>query len=138
MTKTKLKIKRGETMSFTIQFLPVTMETHHCKIVFVDSVVGEFQHEITGEVSLPEVTQEIKPQHIYVDQKIVHEIPVSMRNELRVAAVQKIEQKMGLKNSKGEGFAADNEVMHVTLTPPISYIQFHELFEFENKNPKVV
>jgi hypothetical protein len=40
-------------MSFVVQFLPFEMMTHNCKVVFVDPVVGEFQHEIIGEVQLP-------------------------------------------------------------------------------------
>jgi len=122
--QSKIRIRRGETKQLVVQFMPVSMEPHRCKIIFVDNAVGEFQHELVGEVALPEISGEIKPTQIYVDQKVVHEILVPLRNEQRVQAIQKIEQKLGVKNSKGDGYAADNEFMQVSLAPPISYIAF--------------
>ena len=53
MPKNKLKIKKGESVQFPITFLPLERENYHCKLIFCDSVIGEFQHEIHGEVEIP-------------------------------------------------------------------------------------
>jgi hypothetical protein len=53
MPKSKIRIRKGDTMTFLVQFLPFDMQTHVCKVVFIDPQVGEFQHEIIGEVTLP-------------------------------------------------------------------------------------
>jgi len=68
--QSKIRIRRGETKQLVVQFMPVSMEPHRCKIIFVDNAVGEFQHELVGEVALPEVSGEVKPTQIYVDQTI--------------------------------------------------------------------
>jgi len=135
LVKNKQKIRRGETVQFAIQFLPVSMEPYHCKIIFVDNAVGEFQHEINGEVSLPEVIAEIKPPLNFVDQKFTCDIPITQKNEFRVQALQKIDQKLGNKNAKGEQ-GSDNDFLNTSLSPSISFIQFQPVFELEQKGLK--
>lgn len=54
MQKTQIHIRRGETVNFPIVFIPIEKDTYHCKIIFCNNVVGEFQHELTGITDLPE------------------------------------------------------------------------------------
>jgi hypothetical protein len=51
--KNKIKIKKGESVAFPITFIPLERDNYHCKLIFCDPLVGEFQHEIVGEVLLP-------------------------------------------------------------------------------------
>ena len=45
-----------------VQFLPFTLETHKCYIVFCDSNVGEFQYTLVGETLLPDpLKDDFKP-----------------------------------------------------------------------------
>jgi hypothetical protein len=48
--------------------MPFRLETYKCLVVFVDPLVGEFQHEIIGETLLPEPIEDVRPGiTIYVD-----------------------------------------------------------------------
>ena len=40
--KDKVKIRKGDKQTITIQFMPFYQETFRCQIVFVDKNVGEF------------------------------------------------------------------------------------------------
>jgi hypothetical protein len=65
------------------------MKSSSCKIIFFDPLVGEIQHEILGEVQLPEVTSEFKVnQVIYVDQKVSKEFVVNFKNDQLVNALK--------------------------------------------------
>jgi len=68
MQTEKLKMKKGETKTIFVQFMPFKLENYKCYLVFQDPNVGEFQHEIMGETTLPEVMEESRPSlPIFVD-----------------------------------------------------------------------
>jgi len=49
--------------------MPFRYENYRCLVVFVDPLVGEFQHEIFGETLLPELGEDVKPNlNIIIDQ----------------------------------------------------------------------
>lgn len=101
----KLKLKRGTTQYVNMVFLPLVLEQHRCTIIFADNQVGEFQHEIIGNVELPEVSQvELKPtQQIYIDQTLIYEPHISFKNTLILDARRKIEQLIQEKQMKSQG-----------------------------------
>lgn len=67
---TSIKIRKGETKPLIVSFQPFQMTAHSCKVVFCDTNVGEFQHEIAGEVDMPELsTNELRlKENIFVDK----------------------------------------------------------------------
>ena len=64
-----------------MQFIPLIMETHKCLIIFTDPQCGEFQHEVIGQVELPEQMIEYKPPNLYVEQTLVHEYHIMLKND---------------------------------------------------------
>ncbi len=42
ITRNRVRIKKGETVTFVVQFLPFELSTQSCKLVFFDSYAGEF------------------------------------------------------------------------------------------------
>ena len=82
--KDKLKIKKGDTATCVVQFMPFSLDTHKSHIVFCDSDVGEFQHTIIGETTLPDpILEGIKPNFtVYIDSNQKFNIPLDFRNEL--------------------------------------------------------
>ena len=68
LQKSRIKIRKNDTISFPLTFLPVEFDTFNCKLIFCDETVGEFQHEIIGSVLPPDTIELIQPQNpIYVD-----------------------------------------------------------------------
>ena len=51
-----VKIKKNETVTVNLLFIPLIMDTHKCYVIFRDPKVGEFQYEITGSVELPQLS----------------------------------------------------------------------------------
>jgi len=48
----------------------------------MDPDVGEFQYEIFGEVSLPDIYQEVRIQSNYfVDEKVIYDLIISFKND---------------------------------------------------------
>jgi hypothetical protein len=43
-------MRKNETITLNVLFIPLVLETQRCNIVFKDPRVGEFQYEITGSV----------------------------------------------------------------------------------------
>jgi len=80
--KGKVRIKRGDTVPVMIQFMPFRLDTFKCLIVFVDPQVGEFQHEIVGETTLPDPQEDnVKPNvTIYVDGITKFDYPIPFKN----------------------------------------------------------
>ena len=63
--------------------MPFMLEKFNCKIVFCDQNVGEFQHEILGETTLPEpIFDNIKPPFpVYVDNPKSFPFQINFKNE---------------------------------------------------------
>lgn len=77
----RVKIKKGKAVELPITFLPLTMDIHNCHVIFTDPLVGEFQHEIIGNVELPNIG-DIKPDKtFYVDTPMIINTNISFANE---------------------------------------------------------
>lgn len=67
-----VRLKRKGTYTLTMNFVPMVYETQKAYLIFSDPNVGEFQHEITGEVELPEEIVDVPKNPvnppIYVDE----------------------------------------------------------------------
>ena len=131
--KEKLRIRRGETSGFYVQFLPFSLETHKCHLVFCDPEVGEFQHTIIGETSPPDPIQEgLKPNFtVYIDSNQKYSIPVDFRNDLlkearrlheqRLIQTNKLKEKeLFLKQIQREN--QENIVFEADISPETPYI----------------
>lgn len=66
------------------------MKKHNCKIVFCDINVGEFQHEIMGDVTMPDISSnEIRTaKEVFVDVPKVIEPAIWIKNDLLTNAKQ--------------------------------------------------
>ena len=103
ITKQKIRIRKGDTVTYTVQFLPFEMKTCSCKIIFFDPLVGEIQHEIIGEVQLPDITSEFKVnQIVYVDQKVNKDFVINFKNEQLLSALKIHEQRVVQFNRQKE------------------------------------
>ena len=82
--KEKIRVKRGDTVTFSVQFLPFVLETHKCFVIFCDPNVGEFQHTIIGETLLPDpIKDSLKPNFtVYVDTNHKFDIPIDFKNDM--------------------------------------------------------
>ena len=70
--KDNIRIRKGQTAELSIQYMPFTLTTHKCKIIFTDPSVGEFQYNVIGEAMLPDPLAEIKMSTtLYVDTPFV-------------------------------------------------------------------
>lgn len=94
--KEKVRIKRGETAPVYVQFLPFTLETHKCNIVFCDPNVGEFQYTLVGESLLPDpLKDDLKPGFkVVFDETQRFDIGVDFRNDHMQAARRQHEQRL--------------------------------------------
>lgn len=94
--KEKVRIKRGEIAPVYVQFLPFTLETHRCNIVFCDSNVGEFQYTLIGETLLPDpLKDDLKPGFkVIFDESQRFDIQMDFRNEMMQAARRQHEQRL--------------------------------------------
>lgn len=54
-----IKLRAGETVNLTVQYLPFLPGEYRCQIVFVDNNVGEFLYEIVGEAARPVALEKI-------------------------------------------------------------------------------
>jgi hypothetical protein len=83
----KVRIKKNVTTPLQLIFYPLTMDQHKCYIIFTDPSVGEFQHEIVGNVELPNIIASLPPDRtLYVDTSYVANIPIPFKNDLMVKA----------------------------------------------------
>lgn len=76
------------------------LDTYKCLIIFNDSNVGEFQHEILGTADPPEQIIEYKAPTIYVDQQTITDYLITLRNEPMQKARKLIESMMLERKSK--------------------------------------
>lgn len=60
LDKPRLRIKQGGSDKVRAFYLPFTMDTHHCTVVFKDKDQGEFVYELVGATSLPAPLLEAK------------------------------------------------------------------------------
>lgn len=133
--KDKMKIKKGDTATCAVQFLPFSLDTHKCHLVFCDSEVGEFQHTIIGETSLPDPMMEgVRPSFtVYIDSNQKFTIPLEFRNELlrdarkyhetRLSQLGRTKEKeIYLKAMQKEN--QDTIVFDVELYPDNPYISY--------------
>lgn len=68
---TTLTIPKGGFEKLNVTFLPFTMDTHICHIIFRDDKVGEMQYTLQGNVTLPvpiEVTSQ--PQLFFLESEM--------------------------------------------------------------------
>ncbi|CAD8117028.1 unnamed protein product [Paramecium sonneborni] len=94
----KVRIRKNQTINLTLQYIPLTMDTHKCQIVLTDPQVGEFQHDLQGTVELPNLSGEFKPEKpLYVDQTIQIPYQIPFKNEYIIRARQQIQQIMQIK-----------------------------------------
>ena len=94
--KEKIRVKRGDSATISIQFLPFVLETHKCYVVFCDTNVGEFQHTIIGDTLLPEpIKDSVKPTFtVYVDTNHKFDIPIEFKNDFMKDARKQHEQRL--------------------------------------------
>ena len=94
--KEKIRVKRGDTVTFSVQFLPFVLETHKCFVIFCDPNVGEFQHTIIGETLLPDpIKDSLKPNFtVYVDTNHKFDIPIDFKNDMIKDARKQHEQRL--------------------------------------------
>jgi hypothetical protein len=63
-----------------MQFIPLIYCQQKCYVIFSDTSVGEFQYEILGNVSPPEIFLDIKPNiQVFLDTptNYTHHIPLN-------------------------------------------------------------
>jgi hypothetical protein len=99
-TTENIRLKKGQTTQLHMKFIPLIMETHKCLIIFTDPACGEFQHEVVGTVELPEQMIDYKPPNFYVEQTLVHDYHIMLRNEPMQRARKFIEQIVNERRSK--------------------------------------
>ena len=72
--------------------MPYKLDNFKCQIVFVDPNVGEFQHEIIGEVLLPDPQEDLKINTpIYVDTLSKYDFSLTFKNPNIVNLRKKVE-----------------------------------------------
>ena len=78
-----LKIQKGVTSGLKMSFLPFSLDTQKCFVIFKDPSVGEFQYEITGIVNKPEAFQDTLRirQVLYTNKKYSIDLPIPLKNE---------------------------------------------------------
>jgi hypothetical protein len=70
----------------------LTLDQHKCSIIFIDPLVGEFQHEIVGSVELPKITDDLKPEKpLYVDTPVTLSFGIPFKNEQMIKARKTVE-----------------------------------------------
>lgn len=100
--KDKIRLKKGESGALTMIFMPFFLETYRCKIIFTDKDVGEFQYEIIGETTLPDIIGEIRPNNsltVHVDTHVHYEYGLPYRNE-QINAAKKIHENRLMGSGK--------------------------------------
>ena len=132
--KEKIRLKRGDTTSITIQFLPFVLETHKCYVIFCDPNVGEFQHTIIGETLAPDpIKDSLKPPFtVYVDTNQKFDIPIDFKNDFIKDARKHHEQRLsssGRNKEKDAYFKLMQSYVHpqsitfeVELAPESPYV----------------
>ena len=143
--KDKLKIKKGDTATCVVQFMPFSLDTHKSHIVFCDSDVGEFQHTIIGETTLPDpILEGIKPNFtVYIDSNQKFNIPLDFRNELcrearkyhetRLMQLGRTKEKEAYMKAMQKENNQENIVFDVELTPENPYISDPYTFTLVDK-----
>ena len=64
-----MKIRKNGTTTLTLNYIPTANYTTKTTIFFLNSIIGEFQHEIIASVEPPGTTAEIRPpMTLSVDQ----------------------------------------------------------------------
>ena len=53
ISRTKLRIKQGESATVQMAYLPFTLGTHTATVLFEEAKFGEFVYEVTGEAEMP-------------------------------------------------------------------------------------
>ena len=68
------------------------MDQHKCFIIFTDPNVGEFQHEVSGTVEMPNPIGDLKSDKtLYVDTNTTMNIEISFRNDFMMKARRQVE-----------------------------------------------
>lgn len=113
----QIKIRKGETATLSMAFLPFTCDSQQVFLIFRDDKVGEFQYEVTGLVESNVLCQEVLriPQLLYTNKKYQLELPVPTRNDLILRArkaaeylADRLEKKTTQKDTK-EGKDKDSK-----------------------------
>jgi len=84
-TKDRILLKKGKVETLTIDFFPLILERHLCKIIFLDPQVGEFQHEILADVQMPSELKEYNPSKLTtINVDVSYQLPIAIapKNEL--------------------------------------------------------
>lgn len=109
MLNNTVKIKKGETASINLTFLPFTLETQQATLIFRDEKVGEFQYDLVGLVECNVMCQEVLriSQQLYTNKKYQIELQIPTKNDLIIKArkaaeylVDKIEKKLGTQKDQ--------------------------------------
>jgi hypothetical protein len=84
LPSSNVKVKKGETVSLGMIFIPFTLETQQVLLVFRDERVGEFQYEVSGVVESNILCQEVLrvPQTLFTNKKYTIELTIPSRNDL--------------------------------------------------------
>ena len=109
------------------------METYRCKLIFTDKDVGEFQYEIIGDTTPPEIIAEIRPNSsltVHVDTHTHYEHSIPFKND-QLGAAKKIHEnrlvtsgkmKESLNRFKQQMMLPDEMMYTIELQPPNSNV----------------
>ena len=127
----KIKIKRNSNSKVQIFYLPMTLDTHKCHIIFMDERVGEFQYELIGTPEMPASTETLT-FNSHLDSNLPYDIPISLKNTHMNMASFKLKEKV--RDLQKKEFVRDDmfqkimelqedSTFDVDITPPnfISY-----------------
>ncbi|KAL4498636.1 hypothetical protein ABPG72_019754 [Tetrahymena utriculariae] len=149
--KASIRLKKGQTTTITIVFIPLVMETQKCFIIFKDPNVGEFQHEMVGTVEIPSLLPDIIRfpltgyPTIFVDENSQQEVEIPFANDPMLKARKQVEQLIVEKNRdkymRGDktqvirpeklnfpGGNPDSVQYEIEMNPPNSFISIKSQF----------
>jgi len=101
--QTNIKLKRGQTKTIQVQFLPFENRMLRNLLVFSDPQVGEFQYELAGKGLMPDLYQAKINRQCYQEESLKIELQFNVMNsQLEKSKQYLIERNSKMDNKKGE------------------------------------
>jgi len=101
--QTNIKLKRGQTKTIQVQFLPFENRMLRNLLVFSDPQVGEFQYELAGRGLMPDLYQAKINRQCYQEESLKIELQFNVMNgQLEKGKQYLIERNSKMDNKKGD------------------------------------
>ena len=115
-----LSINKGNSSSLSVQFLPFTLETHTCYLIFRDDKVGEMQYTLQGKADLPTPIELPPPSTFYLESPMHFSVPISLQNTSLMNArrinIERLPQVLKAKEQEKEKYLKQQEKAMETIT----------------------